>query len=202
MWKKLFIVIKKIFTGNDPVIVSQSKLLWDKQYKEGKWDFLLDRPDNTAYIAERISDILRDKKISILDIGCGNGGLLSLFEAGKKDFSYTGVDISGEAISRLQEHFPKYRFLEVDIEKDVFCAGEQFDVIVLSEILYYVDYLKLLRRCKSYAKKDTLVFVSVYKSWRSFFLWRGIKKFISVKYMTTLQNKKKVSWSVMEGCFL
>lgn len=202
MWKKLFIIIKKVFTGNDPVIVSQSKLLWDKQYKEGKWDFLLHRPDNTAYIAERISDILQDKKISILDIGCGNGGLLSLFEAEKKDFSYTGVDISGQAIARLKERFPKYRFVEVDIEKDTFCAGEKFDVIVLSEILYYVDYLKLLRRCKSYTKKDTLVFVSVYKSWRSFFLWRGIKKFISVKYMTTLQNKKKVSWSVMEGYFL
>ncbi len=201
MFKKILTVAKKVLSGKNPVIVSQTKASWEKQYKEGKWDFLRETPENTAYIAYKIKDSLSTKKLSVLDVGCGNGGFLSLLRSVEEEFSYTGIDLSGEAISKLKKEFPSQHFLELDIEKEEFCVGLKFDVIVLSEILYYVNYKKVLSLLERYSHKETVVFISIYDSWRSFFLWRRIKKLIGVTYITKLGSAKRISWKIVEGYF-
>ncbi len=67
---------------------------------------------------------------SILDIGCGTGGLLSYLKSSQEQVQYTGVDILPEMVSICQKNHPDARVLCANILKDdieradyVFCIG-------------------------------------------------------------------------------
>ena len=69
----------------------------------------------------------------VLDFGCGNGSALSRYLIGE-GIDYTGVDFHLPSLNYAREYFggPRARFLtEVP-------AGEQFDVLILSEVLEHL----------------------------------------------------------------
>ena len=54
-----------------------------------------------------------DKHYSVLDVGCGNGRLLSILPTGQ--ISYLGADNCPELISLAKNNYPTQRFTETDI---------------------------------------------------------------------------------------
>jgi SAM-dependent methyltransferase len=88
-----------------------------------------------------------NKDISILDIGCGTGGLLSFL----RQYNYTnlqGIDYSDYSI-----HFSKTRNLTVqklniDELKTVF-HPQQFDVIICNDVFYCLDKPQIINTLKN-----------------------------------------------------
>ncbi len=86
-------------------------------------------------------DILFFKRTykQILDIGCGRGGFTNrLFLRNGKNV--TGFDVSPTAVKKAAQNFPHIAFQVKDILRDKISTGNknQFDLIVLSEVLWYI----------------------------------------------------------------
>ena len=82
------------------------------------------------------------KDISILDIGCGTGGLLSFLQ--KNNYTnLQGVDYSNNSIS-----FSKSRNLnvkKVNIDNiDIMFQYQQFDVIICDDVFYCLDKIQVI----------------------------------------------------------
>ena len=90
---------------------------------------------------------------SILDLGCGTGALLTfLNEHVGFSGSYTGIDISPEAIKVARQNHPEARFLHHDLLTDT--LDEQFDYVMISGI--FNNKLKNEEVCMKYLQ-DILV---------------------------------------------
>lgn len=77
-----------------------------------------------------LSDVIRDKKFSIIDLGCGYGAYISFLEKNfNNQFDYLGYDISNEMINAAMQKYPDCLF--TSIEEEV----KQADYLVASGIL-------------------------------------------------------------------
>lgn len=79
----------------------------------------------------------------VLDIGCGNGRLLKLFE--DKEVDYLGIDYSEPLVEIARESFPDRRF-EVGDLLDLKQPSDEFDVVFLIAVLHHIPSDKLRRR--------------------------------------------------------
>ncbi len=73
--------------------------------------------------------------ISILDIGCAQGGFAGIISEHVRQFTYVGVDINADMIARGRARFPHHRFLCVE-EGKFDLDGECFDVVLVLGILH------------------------------------------------------------------
>jgi SAM-dependent methyltransferase len=101
---------------------------------------------------------------SVLELGCGNGELLAALTP-----SYgVGVDLSPKmvALAKRLHSSPNLVYEEGNAEE--LDLGEEFDYIVLSDLVPYVtDLQKLLQRVAAHSHRRTRVVVSSYnRSWR------------------------------------
>ena len=80
----------------------------------------------------------------ILDIGCGLGGLSDLIRMWAGGNSVLGVDTSLTAVNKAQSRYQQCDFLQWNILTDPSEIlydrqyGDRFDLIVMSEVLWYV----------------------------------------------------------------
>lgn len=80
----------------------------------------------------------------ILDIGCGQGGLLNAIKTRNGGGYVLGLDVSQTAIQKARRRYPALNLICMNILEDELQEGD-FDLVVLSEILWYVlDDLSLL----------------------------------------------------------
>jgi trans-aconitate methyltransferase len=71
---------------------------------------------------------------TLLDVGCGWGGLLKYSRERGRDLAYTGIDVVGEMISFCRNNYTNAIFRETDIfEMDP--SAEQYDFVVCNAIL-------------------------------------------------------------------
>ena len=110
------------------------------------------------------------KNASILDVGCGNGWLLSKLNAAKK----TGVDFSPAMIECAQKICPEATFIEADIEsrlalKNIKSYGP-YDYIILSDTMAFLDDIEVtLANIKILCSPSTRIIMSTYnKLWEPF----------------------------------
>ena len=97
------------------------------------------------------------KKASVLDLGCGNGVLLTALP---KTVAYTGVDFSAVLIKEatLTTGFdPVAKFILADIlEQSVWDGLGEFDLITALAVFHHLptsdDHIKLLRNIKQHLK--------------------------------------------------
>ncbi|HKO62704.1 MAG TPA: methyltransferase domain-containing protein [Pyrinomonadaceae bacterium] len=76
-------------------------------------------------------------KITVLDIGCGNGSQLALPLA-RSGYQVTGIDPDEKSIAHaalLSKGIQGLRFLRTSVSE----VAEKFDVVILSEVLEHVD---------------------------------------------------------------
>jgi len=92
---------------------------------------------------------------SILDVGCGEGMFTSLLK--KKNNNVSGIDVSPTAIKKANIRFKNIDFFVGDIKTDVIL--KHYDLIVLKEILSYVDNWR--KTIKDLSKISKYLFVSL-----------------------------------------
>ena len=159
---------------------------------------MLERQPNQEIIAGVCEKYAKSTPIEILDVGCGNGGLLKPLEGKKFNYAYCGIDFSQAAVDQAKALFPNDIFMRADIEHPP-QLKKQFDVIVLSEVLYYVDAEKVIKGYARLLKGDGVLIISMYRSWRTWLLWFKLKKSLKELERHTpsrSENGKNVYWDI------
>jgi SAM-dependent methyltransferase len=117
-----------------------------------------DRPVTRSFLqAELLGKLFKRKKISILDIGCFDGRLLSELSHRFKDADLHGFDVINVREQQNSLH-PQvnFRFWQEDLGK---IEGD-FDLICLSHSLMYVkDIHFLMEQIKRLGKSDSFLFI-------------------------------------------
>ncbi len=127
------------------------------------WEDIYNRRPSSLgnYYRERLIDCYRNLipgGSSVLEIGCGEGGLLSAL----KPSSGIGIDFSQRAIEQARAVFPTLSFYVGDAHE--LNLGEQsFDFIVLSDLLNDLwDVQAVLQGIKRYCSEQTRIVLNVH----------------------------------------
>jgi SAM-dependent methyltransferase len=153
---KLLATPVKAFTRTFPRINAAS---WDLQYQLGLWDYL----DSEVAGSELLRIVQKYAgRASILDLGCGTSANLPLTPGAYRH--YHGVDISRKAIKRARSLGRAHTSYETaDILH--YEPRRPYDVILLSEVLYYLPPAKIagfLRRLSAVLTPDGVIIIQVW----------------------------------------
>lgn len=107
------------------------------------------------YNDDVISDILNNRhEGTILDLGCGEGGLsIQLSQFG---YDVTAIDVSQSAIANLNKHYSQINGIATDVEEYYF--GD-FDIIVAEAVLHFLkkeNATKILKKIQENTKPGGL----------------------------------------------
>jgi SAM-dependent methyltransferase len=120
-------------------------------------------------------NLLIPTEASVLEIGCGTGGLLAKLHARRK----VGVDLAPNQIAAARTAVPDAEFHEQAGE--TLELAERFDCIIISDTLNFAaDVQRLFEQLQTVAHPDTRLFVNFHNSlWRpvlSLATWLGLKR--------------------------
>jgi trans-aconitate methyltransferase len=146
----------KAFTRAFPRINAAS---WDLQYQLGLWDYL----DSERAGSELLRIVEKYAgQANILDLGCGTSANLPLIPGAYRH--YHGVDISRKAIKRARaQDRANTSYETADILH--YRPRQSYDVILLSEVLYYLPTTKIagfLRRLSAFLTPDGVIIIQVW----------------------------------------
>lgn len=112
------------------------------------------------------TEILKQKKLRVLEIGCGTG--LILFKLIDYCQAYLGTDFSSEILLNLQskipaQHADKISLVNCSADKIQEISQEKFDIVILNSVCQYFpnsDYLeKVLREAKTFLSERGILFL-------------------------------------------
>lgn len=198
--KRIWRVLKKIIKGEGVLTVRQSAETWDKQFQEGKWDFLVDdirKQGHAALIGMLCRGRTTYGAITALDVGCGNGIVARMVRAmcGEK-CRYFGIDISQTALDELKKEYPDAVLACADAN-DPPPFAEKFDVIIFSEVLLYLDFKNIFDCYRDFLNKDGVIIFSLYHSWRTkMIMWNMRTKLQYVSSYTITNEQSGITWTV------
>ena len=141
----------------------QSEAKWDNEWKQGQWNYMekvaVER-SRIAVIGGVFIQMFTHVNASVLDIGCGEGSISDFLNNQQKS-NYVGVDLSKEAIQQaLKVRGSPMTF--VHAAAHLYRPSSRFDAIVFSDVLYYVEYEKVLRQYKGYLNDNGIVIISIF----------------------------------------
>lgn len=174
--------------------ISQATL--DLLHKEGNWDSLdsIDEVAQCAVIVGYVHYLFVSP--TILDVGCGRGRLLKLFDTTRLK-SYVGIDLSVEAIRQAESlAIEKATFEVANLEE--WNPTERFDSIIFNDSLCYAQEhpANVLSRYTHALNKDGVVIVSLYRYGNHRMLWKNIEKHFVTINSTTVKNRKRQVWDI------
>ena len=73
---------------------------------------------------------------SILDIGCSQGGLVSILNKMNLNFKYVGVDYNKKILSLAKKKYPKQKFIEIKDNEYSKYLKKKFDLVIIFGILH------------------------------------------------------------------
>lgn len=199
---RTFRFLKKVLSGEDAVLIRQSKGEWNRQFRDGRWDRIATSAPNTTRIAELIRGKVQAYQgtLRVLDVGCGNGALARLL-VGQERISYFGLDFSEAALVAARTAVPTGTFILADAEHPPKDLGT-FDIIVFSEVLYYADPRTVLPLYIEHAAIDAHLFISVVQFIRSPFVWGRIRRTIDIVEREVVTDKKTgTRWDIAQALF-
>ena len=89
-------------------------------------------------VSEALNIIPRDKRRSLLEVGCASGYYSEVIAAlNEKRFEYTGADYSEAMINLAREQYPDSKFITCDI-RDIDLKDRAFDVVLSGAVLVHV----------------------------------------------------------------
>lgn len=141
----------------------QSEGKWDTEWSSGAWeyqDIVAVERSRTAIIGSVFAQMYAPKNGSLLDIGCGEG-IISDYLLPEQKAHYVGVDISKEAI-KLAKSKRKSPQKFVHAAAHQFVPQHKFDVIVFSEVLYYVEHEKVLNQYAKFLNPNGIIIISIF----------------------------------------
>lgn len=133
---------------------------WEHQYTAGRWDYLDgdEERDRHVVLASRVCS---RRARTVLDLGCGTGALFRELLALGFDGEYLGIDWSETSVSRAAKRLGG-RFVCADVA--TLPVVGTYDVVVLSEVLYYLDDpARTLHRLVPLVEADGSILVTVYQ---------------------------------------
>jgi len=96
--------------------------------------------------------------MSVLDVGCAQGGFADILSEHLQSFSYTGVDVNAAMIERARARHPKHDFFCVT-EADYSALGEaKFDLVLVLGILHLHDSWRDTLRGAWARTRNSLIF--------------------------------------------
>ena len=135
---------------------------WDRQWKQGVWNYMDKVPAERGRIAIIGSVLIQTyshANASVLDVGCAEGPLTDFLTPGQRE-RYLGVDISKVVVARASRI--RYPMKFVNSVAHEFHTSEKWDVIVLSEILMHVEHEKILKQYEQYLAPNGIIIISVF----------------------------------------
>lgn len=100
--------------------------------------------------------------ITVLDVGCGDGALMTLINMDKK-YKVTGVDLFEEDLKKAKSSGVYKKLILQDVRK-IDQIKEKFDVVFCSQVIEHLtknEGMKLLKNMENLAKKKVIVATSV-----------------------------------------
>jgi SAM-dependent methyltransferase len=156
-----------------------------------------------AYEVEKRKEILikiliknyQNKKIRILDIGCGTGKILEELLAQDKKWEGIGIDISPEMIKFAKNNRTLGKYKCINFEKEENCFEGNFDIVYLLGVVGYFDSNKVVFDKISRILKDEGILIFTYGNLESFFrkIREIIKIFIPKKYFFRNYSKEDIN---------
>ncbi len=133
--KKNILVFKNYLqrrSKNEPIAyIFQEKEFWGNKFYVNK-NTLIPRPE-TEMLVDKLSNIYKKKKISILDIGTGSGCIIISLLINLSNSYGLGIDISKKAIQLAKKNKIKYKLLnrlKLSTQSLDKIYGKKFDLIV------------------------------------------------------------------------
>lgn len=109
---------------------------------------------------------------SILDVGCGNGRLISGI---KPNIKYVGIDFSKGLLNEAKKLYPAYDFRFADITEDsMWNELPKFDAVFSIAVLHHIperdQQLFVVKAIKEHIKSEGKLVLSVWNLWQEKFL--------------------------------
>lgn len=80
-------------------------------------------------------DLIEGERLSVLDLGCGNGALTA--ELAARGYDAEGIDASGELLRIARAGHPELRFEQADAVS--FRTDKQYDVVFSNAVFHWID---------------------------------------------------------------
>jgi len=102
-----------------------------------------------------------DKRISVLDLGCGGGNIVGYLNKHFPKWQVYGVDPSKRALSLAKKKYPQVKFSKSSAQRLKF-PDKKFDVVLALDVIEHVEnYPKMISEAKRVMKQDGLFFVGL-----------------------------------------
>lgn len=161
----------------------QPESKWDKEWRQGDWNYMDTVPierSRIAVIGGVFSRIYAPVNSSVLDVGCGEGAIADYLLPEQRSH-YVGLDLSKEAIHLAKKkRGAPMKF--VHIAAHHFQPVHKFDVIIFSEVLYYVEYEKILNQYDVFLKGKGVIIISIFQTTDGKQLYENIFKYAQTKF--------------------
>ncbi len=196
-------VAKKVLRGEGIAAVRLTKEQWDRQYAKGKWDYLMAGEPNLATTVA-VCGMLATKRaaddpLSVLDVGCGNGAIPLGLSMTNVPCDYYGTDISQTALDAAKDCAPTGTYVRIDMEEGA-GTDRTFDVVIFSEVLLYADWKKTFDAHRRNMRPDTIIVISLYRTLRTWFIWRHFLPLLSLMYEFRVHDARKHNrWDIRVG---
>jgi|GEM_PF-3538927 len=194
-----FRILGRLLRGEDPFVRVRSKEEWESDYRERRWDRLVRdyrSMGNMAVVSHLLSSATGPEHRRLLDVGCGNGALLTSLDGMAKKFDYVGLDVSSAALAQLREHHPRAATVCADMA-DADAVPGVFDVLVFNECLYYADCAAVLERWRPKASPGAVLIVSMHARGSRPILWRRISSLTTeLQSFTIRDDESGTAWTV------
>lgn len=175
--------------------LDQNYNYWNREYHSPNIESFIFRLK--PYLLDKF--VKKNKKLTILDFGCGEGANVKYFE---KIHGYTahGVDISKISIRNAKKNYPKknkFKIINNRYEENENLFNKKFDLIISIQTLYYLNNKDLNERLHAFnniLNKNGLVFFTMMSTENSYFKSFSNKK-IDKNGMTLVNLSKDKNYT-------